>query len=75
VYLYATYGSQDKEQTFPYTKLTDWILWSRWRVFTARYALNPYTKQIRFVFKGLKYRANDSAMLVSHKMSEEGVLL
>jgi len=44
-------------------------------VFTARYALNPYTKQIRFVFKGLKYRANDSAMLVSHKMSEEGVLL
>jgi hypothetical protein len=24
-------------------------------VFTARYALSPYTKQIRFVFKGLKY--------------------
>jgi hypothetical protein len=23
-------------------------------VFTARYALSPYIKQIRFVFKGLK---------------------
>jgi hypothetical protein len=26
-------------------------------VFTARYALSPYIKQIRFVFKGLKRRA------------------
>jgi hypothetical protein len=25
----------------------------KWRVFTARYALSPYIKQIRFVFKGL----------------------
>jgi hypothetical protein len=24
-------------------------------VFTARYALSPYIKQIRFVFKGLKH--------------------
>jgi hypothetical protein len=24
-----------------------------WIVFTARYALSPYIKQIRFVFKGL----------------------
>jgi hypothetical protein len=24
-----------------------------WRVFTERYALSPYIKQIRFVFKGL----------------------
>jgi hypothetical protein len=24
-----------------------------WRVFTARYALSPYIKQIHFVFKGL----------------------
>jgi hypothetical protein len=24
-----------------------------WRVITARYALSPYIKQIRFVFKGL----------------------
>ena len=24
-----------------------------WRVFTARYALNPYITQIRSVFKGL----------------------
>jgi hypothetical protein len=26
-------------------------------VFTARYALSPYIKQIRFFFKGLIYRA------------------
>jgi hypothetical protein len=25
-------------------------------MFTARYALSPYIKQIRFVFKGLRYR-------------------
>jgi hypothetical protein len=25
-----------------------------WRVFTARYALSPYIKQIGFVFKGLR---------------------
>jgi hypothetical protein len=28
----------------------------KWRVFTARYALSPYIKQIRFVFKGLTER-------------------
>jgi len=44
-------------------------------VFTARYALDPYTKQISFEFKRLKYRANESAMFVSHKMSDVGVLL
>jgi hypothetical protein len=27
-----------------------------WRVFTARYALSPYIKQIRFVFKGLIFQ-------------------
>jgi hypothetical protein len=25
-----------------------------WRVFTARYALSPYIKQISFAFRGLK---------------------
>ena len=44
-------------------------------VFPARYALNPYTKRIRFVFKRLKYRANESAMFVSHNMSDGDVLL
>jgi hypothetical protein len=29
-----------------------------WRVLTARYALSPYIKQIRFVFKGLKQETN-----------------
>jgi hypothetical protein len=31
-------------------------------VFTARYALSPYIKQIRFVFKGLKFNGNYSFM-------------
>jgi hypothetical protein len=30
-------------------------LYNRSGVFTARYALSPYIKQIRFVFKGLIY--------------------
>jgi hypothetical protein len=29
-------------------------------MFTARYALSPYIKQIRFVFKGLKHIRIDS---------------
>jgi hypothetical protein len=42
--LCVLYGSQNKQQRLPYKTL---------RVFTARYALSPYLKQIRFVFKGL----------------------
>jgi len=30
VYLYAPYGSQNKQQPFPSTTLADWILWPRW---------------------------------------------
>jgi hypothetical protein len=37
----------------PYKTLRDWFLQPKWRVFTARYALSPYIKQIRFVFIGL----------------------
>jgi hypothetical protein len=51
--LYVLYGSQNKQQLLPYKTLRDWFLWPKWRVFTARYALSPYIKQIRFVFKGL----------------------
>jgi hypothetical protein len=47
------YGSQNKQQLLPYKTLRDWFLQHKWRVFTARYALSPYIKQIRFVFKGL----------------------
>jgi hypothetical protein len=47
------YGSQNKQQLLPYTSSTEWFLYPRWRVFTERYALSPYIKQIRFVFKGL----------------------
>jgi hypothetical protein len=51
--LCVLYGSQNEQKSFPYTTLTDWILLPRWRVFTARYALNPYITSIRFFFKGL----------------------
>jgi len=36
------YGSQNEQQPFSYTTLTDWILLPKWIVFTAWYALNPY---------------------------------
>jgi hypothetical protein len=49
--LCVLYGSQNKQRILPYTALTYWSLYPRWRVFTARYALSPYIKQIRFVFK------------------------
>jgi len=38
------YGSQHRERLLLYTSLTDW--W--WKVFTARYGLIPYIKQITF---------------------------
>jgi hypothetical protein len=43
----------EQTATLPYKTLRDWFLQPKWRVFTARYALSPYIKQIRFVFKGL----------------------
>jgi hypothetical protein len=52
--LCVLYGSQNKQQLLPYKTLRDWFLYPKWRVFTARYVLSPYIKQIRFVFKGLK---------------------
>jgi hypothetical protein len=52
--LCVVYGSQKKQQLLPYKTLRDRFLKPKWRVFTARYALSPYIKQIRFVFKGLK---------------------
>jgi hypothetical protein len=51
--LCVLYGSQNKQQLLPYKTLRDWLLQPKWRVFTARYALSPYIKQIRLVFKGL----------------------
>jgi hypothetical protein len=53
--LCVLYGSQNKQQLSPYKTLRDWFLKPKWRVFTARYALSPYIKQTRFVFKGLKW--------------------
>jgi hypothetical protein len=51
--LCVLYGSQNKQQLLPYKTSRDWFLSPKWRVFTARYALSPYIKQIRFVFIGL----------------------
>jgi len=36
-------GSENKERLFPYTALTDWFVYQRRSVFTARYELNVYT--------------------------------
>jgi hypothetical protein len=52
--LCVLYGSPNKQQLLSYKTLRDWFLQLKWRVFTARYGLSPYIKQIRFVFKGLK---------------------
>ena len=54
--LCVLYGSQNKQQLLPYTALTDWFLYPKWRVFTVRYALSPCITQIRFVFKRVKQR-------------------
>jgi hypothetical protein len=43
----------EQTATLPYKTLRDWFLQPKWRLFTVRYALSPYIKQIRFVFKGL----------------------
>jgi hypothetical protein len=42
------------EQLFPYAVLTDWFLQPRLRVFTTRYGLNLYVKQITFRRKMVK---------------------
>jgi hypothetical protein len=44
--LCVLYGSQNKQQTFPYTTLTDRNLQPMWRVFTARYGMIPYITRI-----------------------------
>jgi hypothetical protein len=56
--LCVLYGSQNKHQLLPYKTLRDWFLYPKWRVFSARYALSPYIKQIRFVFNLLKPSGN-----------------
>jgi hypothetical protein len=39
-------------------------------VFTARYALSPYIKQIRFVFKGLNLLYNSTVLLATGNKPE-----
>jgi len=40
VYLCVLGGSQNKQRLFPRTTLTDWFLYPRRSVFTARYGLD-----------------------------------
>ena len=40
MYLWVLCGTQNKLRLFPHTTLTDWFVWPRWSVFTARYGLN-----------------------------------
>jgi len=42
MHLYVLCGSQNKQRLFPYTTLTDWFLYPRRNVFTARYGLDVY---------------------------------
>ena len=45
--IYVLCGSENKQRLFPYTALTDWFLWPRLSVFSARYGLGIY---IYFVY-------------------------
>jgi hypothetical protein len=52
--LCVLYGSHSRQRLLPYTTLADWFCVTEVeRVFTAWYALSPYIKQTRLVFKGL----------------------
>jgi len=52
LHLWGLCGSQNEQKLLPYKSLTDWFLLPKWSVFTERYALRPYTTQIRLVYKG-----------------------
>jgi len=34
----------------PYTSVIDWFLYTKWRVFTARYELSPYITQAHTLY-------------------------
>jgi hypothetical protein len=55
------YGSLNKQQLLPYKILRNWFVQPTWRVFTARYALSSYIKQMRFVFKELMKKERPAA--------------
>ena len=52
--LCVVYGSQKNTATFALYSINRLVFYNRRGVFTVRYGLGPYMKQIRFVFKGLK---------------------
>jgi hypothetical protein len=42
-------------------------------VFTARYALSPYIKQIRFVFKGLMDMSDNFPQTIQHPITDDSI--
>jgi len=57
LYLCVLCESENKQRLFPYTKLTDWFVWMRRRVFTARYGLSIYVQfRLILIFKGLIWK-------------------
>jgi hypothetical protein len=48
------YGSKSRQRPLLYTSLTDWFLYPLLKVFTVRYGLIPYIKQI--TFRPLKFK-------------------
>jgi hypothetical protein len=67
IYVFFSYGSQNKQRLFPYTTLTDWFLQQRHRVFTVRYGLGLLMGQIQFVLKGLMYHAQIYYIFIFYK--------
>jgi hypothetical protein len=65
LHLCVSYRSQNKQQLLPYTTLTACFIQPKCRVFTVRYALRSYIKQVRSVFEGLM-------SLVEHYTTHEG---
>jgi len=39
LYLCVLYLSENKQRLVPLTPLTDWLLYPRWKVFTAQYEM------------------------------------
>jgi len=52
LYLCLLCGSQNKQRLFPYTVLTDWFVWLRRSVFTARYGLGVYNPDGECLLRG-----------------------
>jgi hypothetical protein len=70
-------GSQNKQQLFPYTALTDWFLTPRRRVFTARYGLSPsiYFRSLFKEIMEIRYGARSGSDAVTRSKLSKAVAL